>query len=100
MPPVATVSTCDPHMTGGPSSRPGRVPTTLPMASMATSRPASPIHIVTRSRPSRSASVRAKREQPPPSRPPIWPSSWSRRTSRLASTRRVAVSAIVVIIPR
>ena len=91
-PPVATVSMCDPVITGAAvGSVPRRVATTLPMASMATSSPRSRIQPTTRSRPARSSSVRARRAQPSsPSGPliaPTSPSSTSRAHSRSPSTR-------------
>ena len=43
-PPVRTVSMWEPVMTGARSSRPARTPTTLPTASIVTSRPRSRIH--------------------------------------------------------
>ena len=86
-PPVATVSMCEPVITGAASgSVPGRVATTLPIASIATSRPRSRIHPTTRSRPARSASVSARRAQPSspfgPLIAPISPSSTIRAHSR------------------
>ncbi len=47
----ATVSMCEPVITGATDRRPGIVATTLPMPSMATSRPRSRIQATTRSRP-------------------------------------------------
>ena len=87
-PPVRTVSIWLPVMIGAPSVRPGRTPTTLPMPSMLMSRPRSVIQATTRSRPSLSSSVRARRQEPPPSIGPMVARSLMRRTSRSPSMCR------------
>ena len=91
-PPVATVSMCEPHITGAAvGSVPGRVATTLPIASIDRSMPRSRIHPTTRSRPARSASLSARRAHPSspfgPLIAPISPSSTSRAHNRAPSTR-------------
>ena len=91
-PPVPTVSMCEPTITGASvGSEPARVATTLPIASIATSRPRSRIHATTRSRPARSSSVSASRALPHspfgPSIRPIWPSSSIRPRRRSVSIR-------------
>ena len=91
-PPVRTVSMCEPVITGRPAPT-CQVPTTLPTASTTTSRPRSRIHVTTRSRPSRSASVRARRHEPPPSMGPTRANS-SRRANRRAPDTRTPPSDV------
>ncbi len=86
-PPVRTVSMCDPVITAGPATRPARVPTTLPMASIVTANPSSRIQWQTRSRPALSSSESARRAQPPPSMAPMAASSAKRRCRRAPSMR-------------
>ena len=83
LPPVGTESACEPIMTGGKPSRPGRSPKMFPMRSMATVSPAARIHSTRRSRPRRSSSVRASRESPPAGVSPMRPSAAMLSSSRL-----------------
>src|SRR5205823_2980787 len=77
-----------PVRTGGSADSAGQVPTTLPISSMSTRRPRSCIHITTRSRPSRSSSVSARRAQPPPSIAPISASASRRPRKRGIEMRK------------
>ncbi len=88
-----------PVITGGRDGYvPGRVATTLPISSTARSSPRSRIHVTTRSRPSRSASVRARRALPRvPSGPSMAPSSASasRRPRRRPPSIRTSAGSSV-----
>src|SRR5947207_1251727 len=85
LPPVGTESTCEPIITGGRGSAPGRSPKMLPIWSTVTRSPASRIQRTMRSRPRLASSVNARRVRPPPSVSPTRPSSSIVCSSRLRS---------------
>ena len=84
-PPVATVSICEPVITGGNPDACGIVAMTFPTPSIDTSSPRSRIHFTTRSRPRPSSAVSASRADPrSPAAPTIAPisASSSRRCNK------------------
>jgi len=97
LPPVRTVSMCEPVITAGPVPT-SHVPMTFPTSSVSIRRPRSRIQPMTRSRPARSSSVRARRLHPPPSILPTSASSMIRLISRSALIRPiVAVDPVVPV---
>src|SRR5947208_4548696 len=87
LPPVGTESTCEPIITGGSASAPGRWPKMFPIWSIVTRRLASPMRATIQSRPRLSSSVSARRVSPPRGVSPIFPSSSMDRSSRRRSIR-------------